>query len=256
MNRTNIREEQLKLLNILKSFDNFCRENDIVYYLYAGSMLGAVREKGFIKWDGDIDVIMSFEEYKKLDKLAREKGGINGYAWMTYDINKHIPTFFAKVFEPNVDADHLEDYSYIEICPYTGAPKNNLLRTIIWRTSLWNYDVYWVKNRIYKNNMKRKHNRIGMIAKIALFWIPSNLCIKYFKFCCERWKDSDMAFYLTGLYNVKRSIIPVGWLSDKPVYVEFEDIKVPVIKEYDKFLTQLYGNYMIPVQYKRYKDGV
>ena len=253
MKMTEIREEQQKLLKILKAFDAFCRENGIKYFLYAGSMLGAVRERGFIKWDGDVDVCMSFSEYQKLDKLAREKGGINGYTWMVYDIDRHIPTFFAKIFEPSVSAENLENFSYIEICPYTGAPKAQWLRNLIRITSLFNYDIYWVKNRIYKNNLLRKHNQIGMLLKILFFWFPSKLCIKYFKYCCSCWHNSPYGMYM-GIYSVKRTLIPMSWLEEEPVYVDFEDMKVPILKNYHELLTLLYGDYMTPVRYSRYKN--
>ena len=62
------------LLNLLKNFDGICRNNNIVYSLYAGSLLGAVREKGFIPWDDDVDVIMVYEEYVKLQSVIKGNG--------------------------------------------------------------------------------------------------------------------------------------------------------------------------------------
>ena len=70
------------LLNLLKSFDSLCRNNNILYSLYAGSLLGAVREKGFIPWDDDVDVIMVYEEYVKLQSIIK---GNNEYYIDTED---------------------------------------------------------------------------------------------------------------------------------------------------------------------------
>ena len=58
-----LRQLQLTQLELLKVFDRICRKHDIKYSLYAGSLLGAVRHKGFIPWDDDLDVCMSRGEY-------------------------------------------------------------------------------------------------------------------------------------------------------------------------------------------------
>lgn len=64
-----LRRLQLTQLEILKVFDQFCRQNDLKYSLYAGSLLGAVRHKAFIPWDDDLDVCMSRNEYESFIKL-------------------------------------------------------------------------------------------------------------------------------------------------------------------------------------------
>lgn len=254
MNKEDIRRDQLELLKILEAFDKFCKDNNVTYFLYAGTALGAVREKGFIAWDGDIDIMMSFSEYKRLNELA-EKSGINGYKWVTYKTDKHIPTFCAKIYDANVSAENLEDFPYIEITPFVGAPKKTWLRNLVWKISLWNYDVYWVKNRIYRHNLKRRHNQIGMLAKIAFFWWPSKLAAKIYESLCEKWPldEAEEAIHLTNIYPPKRHAIPVQWLFEEPVYVEFEGKPYPVLKEWDAFLKKMYGDYMTPVQYGRYK---
>ena len=60
-----LRTLQLTQLEMLKTFDCFCREHNLHYSLYAGTMLGAIRHKAFIPWDDDLDVCMSREEYNR-----------------------------------------------------------------------------------------------------------------------------------------------------------------------------------------------
>ena len=65
-------ETQEYLLNFIKYFDSFCRENKIEYFLAGGSMLGAVRHRGFLPWDDDIDVYMKTSEWKRAKKIFEE----------------------------------------------------------------------------------------------------------------------------------------------------------------------------------------
>ena len=77
---------------ILKDFIKICEENDLTYYMYAGSLLGAIRHNGFIPWDDDLDVIMfrdDFEKFKKIFNSPNDK-----YKLLSIETEKDLPTFF------------------------------------------------------------------------------------------------------------------------------------------------------------------
>ena len=65
-----MREEQQIMLSILKEFDRICRKNNLSYWLCSGTLLGAVRHKGFIPWDDDIDVSMERKDFEIFKKIA------------------------------------------------------------------------------------------------------------------------------------------------------------------------------------------
>ncbi|MFQ9057363.1 MAG: LicD family protein [[Eubacterium] siraeum] len=61
-----------KELDILVKFDRMCKENNLRYFITAGTLLGAVRHKGFIPWDDDIDVVMLRKDFKKLNGVCKK----------------------------------------------------------------------------------------------------------------------------------------------------------------------------------------
>lgn len=83
-------------LEILKFVDNFCRDNKLTYYLAAGTLLGAVRHKGFIPWDDDIDIMMPRKDYENLLKVF-PKGG--NYAFLSFQNTHYFPYAFGKIVD-------------------------------------------------------------------------------------------------------------------------------------------------------------
>ena len=87
-------------LNILKVIDNICRETGVIYSIAYGTMLGAVRHKGFIPWDDDIDLMMTPEQYEKFLKICETRLPEN-LKIVHYDNNSNYPLNFAKVMDVN-----------------------------------------------------------------------------------------------------------------------------------------------------------
>ena len=79
---------QAKLLESLKWFDHFCRENNLRYYAIGGTILGAMRHKGFIPWDDDVDVTMPLPDYQKFISLF-EANNINPHLEVLYGVKKN-----------------------------------------------------------------------------------------------------------------------------------------------------------------------
>ena len=78
-NDNEIRELQLKELELLKVFKSFCDSHGLLFYFCGGCCIGALRHKGFIPWDDDIDVFMPREDYEKLYTLWKEYGDNEKY---------------------------------------------------------------------------------------------------------------------------------------------------------------------------------
>ena len=67
---TPLRQAQLVMLRMLKIIDYICRKHNLSYWVCSGTLLGAVRHKGFIPWDDDLDICMIREDYEKFTQIA------------------------------------------------------------------------------------------------------------------------------------------------------------------------------------------
>ena len=91
-----LRRLQLTQLEILKVIDKICREHDIPYSLYAGTLLGAVRHQGFIPWDDDLDVCMSRANYNRFLEVW-EQVQPEGYLLQNKENAPEFPQSFSKI---------------------------------------------------------------------------------------------------------------------------------------------------------------
>ena len=87
---------QNKILEIAVYLDKFCREHNITYYLMGGSALGAMRHKGFIPWDDDLDVFMDFQNYQKFQTACKNDLDTKHY-YFQQENSKENPCFFSKL---------------------------------------------------------------------------------------------------------------------------------------------------------------
>ena len=122
-----IRPLQLRILKILQTIDSVCKEHDLRYYLWAGTMLGAVRHKGFIPWDDDLDIAMPRKDYEILMQHAKEWIP-QPYEAKCAEIDPTYSGAFAKVIDSSTTLIEREHYNYLagiysDIFPLDGMPK-------------------------------------------------------------------------------------------------------------------------------------
>ena len=134
-----VSEKELKEieLNILKVVADFCENNNIRYYLCGGTLLGAIRHKGFIPWDDDIDIMMPRPDYIRFHELFNNKDN-ERYKVNSILNNPNWITTFAEVEDTKTvkeykdfNAEYVGGIS-IDIFPTDGSPANYLLRRAYW----------------------------------------------------------------------------------------------------------------------------
>lgn len=130
MNYLSLKEIQYEEFKILQDFDTFCRDNSLRYSLDGGTLLGAVRHKGFIPWDDDIDVCMPRPDYERFLSIAESLP--RKYSVVTMS-NSEWPQPFCKIQnteiraqEPNL-AGIMEEFLWIDIFPFDGFIEDSRL---------------------------------------------------------------------------------------------------------------------------------
>lgn len=257
------------LLGILKDFSTVCDKYGFYYSLCGGSALGAVRHKGFIPWDDDVDVFMLRSEYQEFLKVFDEELGDKYYLHapeVTPELGMPITQLMIKgtLLRSYTNPDCDDSGVYIDIFILDNAPNNRLIRTIHGVGSL----VYgfclscarFAYNEkklleIYEDsgeevlNAIRKKARIGKLLRFHSVSVWSNR-FKWWNSLCKNEK-SKYVVCPTGIKHYFHEIFP----RDKyctTIKLPFEDTELSVIKEYDWALTRLYGDYMtLPPEDKR-----
>lgn len=99
MSNTETNQVHCVLLNMLQWFHQECKNNNLRYYIIGGTMLGAVRHKGFIPWDDDIDVAMPRKDYDKLCRIMADSGKGQYRLEFPGKENKDYTYLFAKIYD-------------------------------------------------------------------------------------------------------------------------------------------------------------
>ena len=241
-------------LDMFKVFVEICNRENLPYYLLGGSCLGAVRHQGFIPWDDDMDVGLLRADYEKFLRVADKY--LPEYMFLqTNFTDPEYPMLFAKIRNNNttfiessarkVDINH---GVYIDIFPIDNYPKSYLLgKCLCTFMSLCNVRVL---QEYYKLVVKKT------FLKKFVFFIFNILFPDVEKLILKREKivksvlESGEIINWGGAWGIKEKV-PALWFGE-PAGLMFEGIKVKVPKEYDAYLTQLYGDYMqLPPEEKR-----
>ena len=257
MELSHLSELQKAELSIFREFDKICRKNNIYYYLTGGTLLGAIRHKGFIPWDDDIDIAITRKEYNRLAKVIESELPSNLY-FSTFDTPNHIwlvPRIIDKhtKFYLNNAEEKKETGAWIDILIIDGIPDPGIKREIFKVVYLLGRMLYQFSNFSTAVNLHRKGRpwyeyaaiRFAQLSRIEKVLNPKAMGHFYDWVC--RWFDLDKCHYgaaLSGALQFKETC-PKEWFGDgKPV--EFEGMVVNGYDESHKFLTYIYGDYMTP----------
>lgn len=237
-------------LAFLLETDRICRKHNIKYFLGGGTLLGAIRHKGFIPWDDDADIMMLREDFDRFCEIAPKELPSN-MTFQSYHTDKACFYEFAKVrlddtfFATDFAKDHHAMHNGIafDIFCHDNTANSAIGRKIHMAVTLFTRALVFNK---WNNRKAENGSRIQSIV--------TNFCKKIFPLRFSMWlevrtlkffKNKKNAKYLyDGMgRNIYNGAFPKEYLDDV-AYADFEGYKFPVPKKYDKYLTFLYGDYM------------
>lgn len=237
------------MLKTFKAFQSICSKYGLTYYAGYGTCLGAIRHKGCIPWDDDMDLLMPREDYERLKVVAGEMVDI-GYELLHYDNCKGYYLPFMKFCDANTTLWELKRFPciigvYIDIFPLDDVEDCDTALNIFSK-----YKNYFgqtqdgeVQNFAYY--IKGLHLK-GLLYK-TLHVAFHSFFQKRFKQIEEIAKSGNGLFSIVycGPYKLSGEFSPKSWFGDG-VFVDFEDTKIRVPQDYHSYLKNLYGDYMTP----------
>lgn len=247
MSKEEIKEHQLEILDFI---DDICKKNNIPYFLSYGSMLGAVRHKGMIPWDDDIDISLYREDYNKLiDSI--NKSNHPKYKVLDYNNSDWYFHNFAAIIDNSTIIKDTVKYKphdtsiFVDVFPIDTFDDLSIIEKSYKLVALRQL-CYVKKDRSTYGDSKIK-DFIRVICWYALrLFNPRFFYKKIEKLVSSNSKENGKYEGAIGISkDGLKEVFPAGTLKDL-IYVEFEGRKVPIPKNYDKFLSQFYGDYMTP----------
>lgn len=249
--------EELKSIQmeILKSIDLFCKQNDIKYSLAFGSLLGAVRHHGYIPWDDDLDIMLLREDYTKF---------VNGFKHEIYSVitpsnNIDYSLPFAKVFDSRTVIDENADTKctygvYVDVFPVDNTPDDprELNHFLKQKDRLNKQHILKIlKIRKGRSLIKNFVILIGhaLLAFKSLHEIVMEMENLSSKYCSQT--GCNLKGIIAPNDNRREELLPSEFF-DSYTTVHFEGSEVMAIEKYDEYLKATYGDYMkLPPKEKR-----
>ncbi len=167
------RESQLIMLDILSDFDEYCDKNNLRYCLAYGTLLGAVRHKGFIPWDDDIDVYMPRADYETLKKNYPADNPNSYLKYQHYSVDDNFPYMFARIADSRTNIENSLRMKpkyhglWIDIVPVDGLWENPLLHPVYW--AKLNFLKYLQRAIAYYDPKKKTFNNTIKGLLLVLF---------------------------------------------------------------------------------------
>ena len=252
MKKIEIAELKSLQLEILQYVHDFCKTNQIRYSICGGTLLGAVRHKGYIPWDDDIDIMMPRPDYELFCKKFNDK------ALQTDSTYKIISSYndsqFFQPFAKVVNTKTVITESYdrpidnlginIDVFPIDGLPNDENKREKYWKFIAKQKNI---STAVYEKDNPKEHG-IKKVLRRFLFVIFSFRKANFYANKLHRYGKKNQFegsdFIANSIFGYHKKETMPGTLFDSFVELDFENKKFMAVKAWKTYLTNLFGDYM------------
>ena len=255
MRKLSIEEAKKIELDILDFIDSFCKEHGINYCINYGTLIGAIRHKGFIPWDDDIDLSMTRENYEKFIQLFSEKQ--SRYKLLSLETDDQYFNNFIKIVDPTtkiIDTRNTKTYDsgvFIDIFPMDTFNDTKVVDICYKLESFKLLSFSKHKNIVYGDSKLKDLIR-------TLFWLLLRpISPRFFAHQIEkqiqkyRVKDGKYIAFIPSKFKEKE--VFAKEIFEDLIEVPFEHLMLSAPKQYDAILKQYYGDYMtLPPKEKQF----
>ncbi|NMB11684.1 MAG: LicD family protein, partial [Firmicutes bacterium] len=254
-----LRALQLLQLSILKKVRDVCLENDIRYYIVAGTLLGAVRHGGFIPWDDDIDIAMYRDDYDRFREIAPTELGEEFFV-QTWENDRNYPRYITKVrvsgtcyLEASFRGIDMHHGVFVDIFPLDNISKSNgplvHLRGLAIRVLRMLKTIKVVKPEI--ESVSGAKARLRQLAKLIIRPFTSMLSDGFLGHSLDHLhtmtngKGGELTTCFSSGYEWRKEVVPNEvYGNGVPLMFEGEVFNAPA--QWDLLLRRIYGDYMTP----------
>lgn len=243
---------------ILCTLDDICKEKNLKFVLNFGTCLGAVRHNGFIPWDDDIDLMMTCKQIKKLKKyFKKHENNVNGVSFSDFELDHETPYCLNKIrynasCTPAAKFGNLKlnrgiGLDIFEYCYCAKSPKMKAVQEYLYGLLLTLHEKYMMRDRVacglqsadlYNTLVYKLIEKVPECFRILTIKFIKNLM------CLIGSKKSGKYFAMSDYIRIVRT--PDIDIFDETVDHIFIDRAFKIPKNYDKYLTICYGDYMVP----------
>lgn len=265
MHKINMDELKSLELDILKDVATFCDENQLCYYLCGGTLLGAVRHKGFIPWDDDVDIAMPREDYEKFLQIYNRDGGQYQASGIENNCDWHLPIARVEniktvLYEKKLKAKYRRRHVFIDVFPIDGIPdepkeerslllKQKILGIIVNASSFRFFPSRHYSDSKEKNVSLKNSIRTWMkyVAILLFFFVNTQSAVRKMNSNAEKYifgetKDVGLTVFIWDCVFQKSSFAS---FRERKKF-QFEDSSFWGPAGFDEYLTRTYGDYMTP----------
>ena len=252
---TDLQHLQKVILYIMKDIDKLCRKNGIEYYLFGGSAIGAVRHKGFIPWDDDLDIVMDHNNYERFIQVCCGQLDTEKYYFQEGLVD--WPSLYSKIRLKGTKLEESESYGdnadqgiFVDVFKLDNAPDSKVARR-------WQYVCgkivlsFCLLQRGYRHASLKKKCMMLAAFPLKIKGLRDFFMKQMYKF---NKRDTNAFVSLGARFRYKQSFFRKD-LYAHPIYLPFEDTELPVPEKYDEMLTLLYGDYMTPPPVSEQQGG-